>query len=167
MPNLFLIRHAIAEDREVFKKTGQPDDNRPLTKDGQLKMEKIARKLFSLEPGIKVFYQSPLTRSQQTVDVLRKQYITSKVKTLSSLSPDSSMDALLVELQQNLQFESALVGHENHISQSLNYLLTGKSLPSPFAFKKGGIACLEFKKVEAGAFKLKWIVTPKIFLSDM
>jgi phosphohistidine phosphatase len=165
MPKLFLIRHAIAEDREDFKKSGLPDDRRPLTEVGRKKMHKVASKLFLLEPDIQVFYQSPLVRSQQTVDVLKKHFSKASTDTLSSLSPGSPMEALLKDLQSHLQGESALIGHESHISQFLTYLLTGKTQPNPFLFKKGGIACLEYKKIQAGQFKLKWFVTPKLFLA--
>ena len=36
---LILIRHGIAEDRAEFAATGNPDSERPLTKQGQWKME--------------------------------------------------------------------------------------------------------------------------------
>ena len=165
MPKLFLIRHAIAEDREVFAKSGKPDEQRPLTEEGRDKMHKIAKKLFMQEPDIKIFYQSPLTRSQQTVAVLKEHYKKATVKTLAPLSPGSSIETLLKELQQQPPQEMALIGHENHISQCLTYLLTGTTAPNPFLFKKGGIACLEYKKIQAGLFKLKWFVSPKVFLS--
>ncbi len=165
MPKLFLIRHAIAEDREFFKKSGLPDDQRPLTEDGRSKMRKIAKKLFLQEPNIKIFYQSPLVRSQQTVDILKEHYKHATRKTLQSLSPGGPAEELLKDLQQQPAQEMALIGHENHISQCLTYLLTGKTDPNPFLFKKGGIACLEYKKIQAGFFKLKWIVTPKVFLT--
>lgn len=165
MPKLFLIRHAIAEDREVFGKSGLPDDQRPLTEDGRSKMQKIAKKLFLQEPDIKIFYQSPLVRSQQTVDVLKEHYKKATVKTLKSLSPGSLTEDLLKDLQQQPPQEMALIGHENHISQCLTFLLTGTTEPNPFLFKKGGIACLEYSKIQAGVFKLKWLVPPKVFLA--
>jgi phosphohistidine phosphatase len=165
MPKLFLIRHAIAEDRLVFEKSGLPDDQRPLTEEGRRKMFKIAKKLFQQEPEIKIFYQSPLLRSQQTVEVLKESYKKATVKTLPSLSPGSPIEDLLKALQQYPPQEMALIGHENHISQCLTYLLTGNTQPNLFLFKKGGIACLEYKKIQTGLFKLKWIVTPKVFLA--
>ena len=164
--NLYLIRHAIAEDREVFKKTGLPDDQRPLTEHGRNKMHKISKKLFLLEPDIKVFFQSPLTRSKQTVDVLKEYYPKAMVKTLKSLSPGEAAENLLKDLKQQPPQEMALIGHENHISQCLSYLLTGHSEPNFFAFKKGGIACLDYKKIQVGDFTLKWMVAPKMFLNE-
>jgi phosphohistidine phosphatase len=169
MPKLFLIRHAIAEDREDFKKTGLPDSQRPLTKEGQRKMYKIAEKLFLLEPQIEEFYQSPLLRSQQTVQALQKFYTRASIQTLNSLDPETPVENLMNDLQRlSLDKDRALVGHEDHISQFFAYLITGQfntqSKNRAFAFKKGGIACLEYKKARAGQFQLKWFVTPKIFL---
>lgn len=164
MPKLFLIRHAIAEDRLIFKATGLSDDQRPLTVDGQKKMKKISKKFQSLAPNIDIFFQSPLTRSQQTVDVLKTFYPQAKVKTLADLAPGSSHSELLDSVQKFKGLNIALVGHEDHLSQFLCFLLTGTSSPSPFCFKKGGIACLSYKSLEPQAFHLEWLTTPKILV---
>ncbi|MBY0386216.1 phosphohistidine phosphatase SixA [bacterium] len=161
MPKLFLIRHAIAEDRLVFQETKLNDDLRPLTQKGREKMERIAKKLYKLHPEIDVLAQSPLVRSQQTVDVLKKFYKKTSVKTLANLAPGSSFKDLLEDLKKFKSANVALVGHEDDLSQFLFFLLTGLRSPSPFHFKKGGIACLEYKKMEPTQFKLQWLVSPK------
>lgn len=164
MPKLFLIRHAIAEDRLEFQKTKLHDDLRPLTSHGQKKMEKIAKKLHKLYPEIDIFVQSPLVRSQQTVEVLKSFYKKSKVKTLTTLAPGSSFKDLLDDLKKFKAMNIALVGHEDDLSQFLFFLLTGLRSPSPFQFKKGGIALLEYEKLELTHFQLHWIVSPKVWI---
>lgn len=162
MPKLFLIRHAIAEDRLIFQNRGLSDDLRPLTPEGQKKMKKVSKNFQKLCPDIDLFCQSPLTRSKQTVDIVKSFYPKSKVKTLEHLAPGSSHRDLLDSLQKFKGLNLALVGHEDHLSQFLCYLLTGVASPSPFYFKKGGIACLSYKTLEPQSFRLDWLTTPKI-----
>lgn len=164
MPKLFLIRHAIAEDRIEFQKTKLNDDLRPLTGFGQKKMEKIAKKLHKIYPDIDLLAQSPLLRSKQTVDVLKKFYKKANIKTLTGLTPGSSFKDLLDDLKKFSSMNLAIVGHEDDLSQFLSFLITGNRAPSPFRFKKGGIACLEYKKMETTHFELQWIVGPKIWI---
>ncbi len=164
MPKLFLIRHAIAEDRITFRETGLPDKKLPLTEAGRKKMKKISKKLYSLEPTIDIFCQSPLLRSQQTVDVLKEDYKMAKVQTISSLVPGSSHSDLLHNLSAFKKKTIAIVGHEDHLSQFLCYLLTGVATPTPFYFKKGGVACLSFKEFEPLSFELLWLATPKLWI---
>ena len=48
---LLLIRHAIAEEREDFARTGKDDRLRPLTDEGRKKMKQAARGLRKIAPG--------------------------------------------------------------------------------------------------------------------
>ena len=73
-----LIRHAIAEDRHEFSKTGNSDEHRPLTAKGQSKMKENAKGIFKVLPDLKHIYTSPLTRAQQTAEIL--QYMGEKVE---------------------------------------------------------------------------------------
>lgn len=164
MPKLFLIRHAIAEDRVTFRETGRPDNQRPLTDSGRKKMKKISKKLYSLEPVIDILCQSPLLRSQQTVEILKEDYKKAKIKTLSPLEPGSSYHDLLQNLRTFKKQTVALVGHEDHLSQFLCFLLTGVASPTPFYFKKGGVACLTYKEFEPQSFELLWLATPRMWI---
>ena len=60
---LLLIRHAIAEDRFEFARSGQSDYYRPLTDRGRARMAKGAAGLRTLVPDIDVLATSPLTRA--------------------------------------------------------------------------------------------------------
>ena len=164
MPKLFLIRHAIAEDRDVFKKTNQPDSERPLTTDGQKRMKKIAKKLHALEPDIEVIAQSPFTRSQQTAEILSQYYKRSSLREFEELKPTTKHNDLIKRLQPLQGKNVALVGHEPHLTQFLSYLLTGQPKPNVYNLKKGGIACLEYTTFEPEKLKLLWLATPKLLL---
>ena len=63
---LLLVRHAIAEEREEFERTGEPDDQRPLTSEGRKKMKRAAAGLGELVNKVDILATSPLARAQQT-----------------------------------------------------------------------------------------------------
>ena len=67
---LLLIRHAIAEEREDFEKTGKDDRLRPLTDEGRKKMKQAARGLKEVVPHVDLLATSPLTRAAQTGAIL-------------------------------------------------------------------------------------------------
>jgi phosphohistidine phosphatase len=71
---VLIIRHAIAEERDDFARTGKDDRLRPLTDEGRKKMKQAARGLKALVPEIDLLATSPLTRAAQTAAVLDSVY---------------------------------------------------------------------------------------------
>ena len=63
---LLLIRHAIAEDRFEFSRTGKSDYYRPLTERGRTRMARGAAGLRTLVPEIDVLATSPLRLSSDS-----------------------------------------------------------------------------------------------------
>lgn len=165
---LFLVRHAIAEDRDEFKKSGLPDTQRPLTPKGAKKMKSIAQWFSSLPTeSFDFIAESPLVRSQQTVDILCQSLKIKKRITLVELGPEHPPEQVCKKLDTLKWSRVVLVGHEPHLSHLICYL-TGVSLKhySEFSMKKGGIA--SFKIIEpliAKKAQLQWMVTPKIIAS--
>jgi phosphohistidine phosphatase len=163
MSKLFIIRHAIAEERADFSKTGLPDAQRPLTVEGRKKMKKIASYLYERYPDVDHFFQSPLTRSQQTVEILRQEYKKSTVSTTEHLRPGSSFESLVKELKTYRKGHIAIVGHEDHLSHFTCFLMTGKMDGAFLKYKKGGIAVLDFLgDIRPGEGQLQFLITPKI-----
>ena len=70
---LLVVRHAIAEDREVccFKETGH---GTPLTKEGVRKMKKASKGLCEIVPRIDELATSPWKRAVQTAEILAECY---------------------------------------------------------------------------------------------
>ena len=68
--NVLVIRHAIAEDRDVFARTEKDDDERPLTDEGRKKMARGAQGLHTLVPKLDLIASSPLVRAQQTAAIV-------------------------------------------------------------------------------------------------
>src|SRR5262249_31041428 len=71
---LLLIRHAIAEEREDFARTGKDDRLRPLTDEGRKRMKQAARGLLETLPEIDLLATSPLTRAAQTGAIVDSVY---------------------------------------------------------------------------------------------
>ncbi len=158
---LLVIRHAIAEEREDFARTGRDDRLRPLTDEGRKKMKQAARGLRGLAPGIDLLATSPLTRAAQTGAILDSVYGGLEEVEIEELAPDASPTAFLGWLRQHQKKECvAVVGHEPSLSLILSWLLTGNERRI-FAFRKGGACLLDFPaEIGAGTATLLWALTP-------
>src|SRR6201996_4289341 len=122
---LLLIRHAIAEDRDEFARTGRDDRQRPLTDEGRKKMKQGARGLRKLVPEIDLLATSPLTRAAQTGAVVDSVYGGLKEVEIAELAPEASPVEFLSWLRKQTAATVAMVGHEPSISLILSWLLTG------------------------------------------
>ena len=160
---LLVIRHAIAEDRDAFAVTGQPDGNRPLTDEGRRKMKAAARGLARVVPEIDVLASSPLLRAAQTADIVARGYGGVEMQTVEELSPERRPDELLGWLRTHQPDETvAVVGHEPHLGFLAGWLLTGRN-DSFVYFKKGGAVLLEFDDPPAGGNAvLAWARPPRL-----
>jgi phosphohistidine phosphatase len=157
---LLLIRHAIAEEREDFARTGRDDRQRPLTDEGRKKMKQNARGLKALVPGIDLLATSPLTRAAQTAAVVDSVYGDLEEVEIEELAPEASPEDFLRWLRQQKAETVAVVGHEPSISLILSWLLTGNERRL-FSFRKGGAVLLEFPDEPApGTATLLWALTP-------
>ena len=156
---LYLIRHAIAEERSDFALTGQPDEKRPLTEKGIEKMKKITQGFYKIEDQIDLIYQSPLTRSQQTAEIIKEFYPDAKLETTEHLSPGFSAKELFSILKKQKLDSVALVGHEPDLGQFLSWLMF-RQASDHFPFKKGGIAKVDFYGNDP--CYLKWFLQPKL-----
>ena len=157
---LLVIRHAIAEDRDEFAKTGKDDRLRPLTDEGRKKMKQVARGLRAQVPEIDLLATSPLTRAAQTGAILDTVYGGLSEVEIEELTPEAAPVDFLRWLRKQKTGHLAVVGHEPSISLILSWLLTG-SERRIFSFRKGGACLLEFAgEVGAGTATLLWALTP-------
>jgi phosphohistidine phosphatase len=159
--DLLLVRHAIAEEREVFARTRKPDESRPLTARGKKRMQRAAAGLRSLIPTIDVLATSPLVRAVQTAEILSDAYGGLDIVEVEELAPAGSPEDLLDWLQgQNRDPTIAVVGHEPSFSEHVAWL-TARSDEPFLEFKKGGACLLTFyDEIYSGGATLRWLVTP-------
>jgi len=159
---VLVIRHAIAEDREVFAESGRDDAMRPLTAEGARKMRRAARGLRRIVPVIDELVASPLTRASETAEIVRREYDIDRVETADVLRPGTSPDGVVSWLAQRNAGMVALVGHEPDLSRLTTYLVSG-TLRSAVQLKKGGASLISFEdRPSAGAGCLIWSVPPGI-----
>lgn len=157
---LLLLRHAIAEEREDFAKTGKDDRLRPLTDEGRKKMKQGAKGLRRILPDVGLLATSPLTRAAQTGAIVDSVYGGLKEVEIAELAPDADPADFLRWLRKQKAETIAAVGHEPSISLVLSWLLTGTERRL-FFFRKGGACLLELSdEAAAGAATLVWALTP-------
>jgi phosphohistidine phosphatase len=157
---LFLVRHAIAEDRGA---DWSDDRLRPLTKDGAARMAREAAGLAALDIRIEEILTSPLVRARQTADILAAAWPKRiKVQEIDALAPGGKPRAILQALGEVSKRNSlALVGHEPGMGELAAALL---GMRTPLAFKKGAVALIEVALLPppTGSGALQWLLAPRI-----
>jgi phosphohistidine phosphatase len=159
---LVLVRHAIAEDREVFAGSGRDDASRPLTPEGRDKMRRGAIGLKELVPEIDALVSSPLKRAADTADIIARVYGSLTVERVQDLSPGTPLERALAWVASLPGRGTAVVvGHEPDLSRLVCALLA--STNGPFLeFRKGAACLLEFTgPAGRGTATLDWFLGPK------
>ena len=163
--NLLVVRHAPAEDRIRFARSGLPDAERPLTDKGRKKMARTARGLARLVPALGVLATSPYTRALETATILRRAYGGLPLTRLSLLAPGGHREEIVHWLAGLASSNSdgciAIVGHEPDLGELVGLLVTGSPKPL-FELRKGGACLLDCSEsLAAGAVRLHWLMRPR------
>lgn len=161
--NLYIVRHAIAEQRQDNSNNGQ-DSQRPLTDTGRKKMRKIARGLKQLGTEIDLILTSPYLRAADTARILQKKLDLKddQVISLDDLAPGGNADALIKQINAKYGASGsiALVGHEPGLSRLIAVLISGDPT-IPIILRKGGVCLLTAERLEYGrCATLQWLLAP-------
>lgn len=152
MPELFLIRHAIALPAEP----GQLDELRALSGEGRERMMEVAAGLAALGVELDELVHSPLLRAVETAELLT-DLCTGETRVDEGLAQPPR-----AELLHRIQGASAaLVGHEPWMSDLLALVLGCPTAAPALTFKKGGVAWLE-GELEPGAMRLRAFLPPRV-----
>ncbi len=164
----FFIRHGIAVDRQA----GIADETRSLTPNGVTKTQRVAQRLVDLGLQFDHLLTSPLTRAQQTADILHAAGLSSPAQEFSPLQPDGQISDWLTWLKAQQAASSpmndlrvALVGHEPDLSQWAQQLVTGSDRHQ-WILKKAGIIGLQIPDANhaMGQSQLFWLSPPRFLL---
>jgi phosphohistidine phosphatase len=157
---LYLIRHAIAEDRDA---AAWPDDSlRPLTRRGVRRFRRAAAGLATLAPSVDVLLSSPLIRAWETAVILEKEAGWPSPIRCPELAADNPHGVQDIVKSYGEAESIALVGHEPYMSRLAAWLLSPGWGPW-LQFRKGGAAMLEtMADGEAPGYELIWHVTPRL-----
>ena len=159
---LLIVRHGQAGDRDEFAATGQPDELRPLTRDGLREMKAVARALHRIVPTIDTLATSPLVRARQTADVIAKEYDIRAVE-IDALKPEAAPEQFERWASRGAKGSlTAIAGHEPHLSGLAAWLI-GESGDARLALKTGGACLLEFDGLpKRGTGTLRWLLAPGV-----
>ena len=161
MPTLYLVRHAIAEERGPE----YPDDTkRPLTRRGRARMRRAVAGFRALKPGVELILTSPLVRAVQTAEILSTGLDDASLESLPALAPGHSPRRVAEDLAEATSAGViALVGHEPDLGRLAAWLIgSRRAIP----FRKGGIARIDVKTIPPGQDgTLVWHATPKLLRS--
>lgn len=164
--NLYLLRHGIAVERELFP---GPDSDRPLTAKGIRKTREIAQRFLNLGIEADLMLSSPLLRAQQTAQLFLEAGVASELAISQSLAPAGSFGDWLQWLdhwRDGTHSSLMLVGHEPDLSHWAELLLWGKSSGS-LELKKAGVMGLTLPSGDPVANSLLfWLTPPKFILRD-
>lgn len=166
---LYVVRHAVAEEREEFAKKNTDDSLRPLTPKGKKKLQKMILGLEKEFEKMDMIVTSPYVRAKQSAHVVSEIAENAKIVESAELVPHAPPQALLKWLKTHgAQCKKiAIVGHEPHLSMFTSYLLTGNSKENLIELKKSSVALVEigsFEDITPSKAKLLWLTSPKIFV---
>jgi phosphohistidine phosphatase len=161
-PTIYLVRHAIAEERG---EDWPDDDERPLAHAGTAKMRRAVSGLRELDMKVDVVLTSPLVRAVETAELLVAGLKpVPALQVLPLLAPGGSpakiSEALgSVDAPRGL----AVVGHEPGIGDLAAWLLGARMAPE---FRKGAVCRIDLDGAPAArAGRLIWHATPKMLRS--
>ena len=156
--HLLIIRHAIAVPRGT---PGIPDEERPLTPEGELKFRETAKGLAALVDRPDGLLTSPWLRAKQTAAIAAAAWGRIEPKETAALAGGSFEEQAEVLDRYPEDATVAVVGHEPHVSELLGRLL-GSRHDERLAFKKGGAALVDVPGPLAGGGTLAWFLPPKV-----
>lgn len=157
---LVLIRHAIAEDRAEFARSGRGDDQRPLTGEGRRRMRLAAAGLRHVLPALGVLASSPLVRAWQTAEIVGEAYGGMPIDRLDAAASGDGDELLEVLRATTPGTTIAVVGHEPIHGDWTGWLLTGREAGF-VRFKKGEACALAFgRDLRPGSAELLWKFRP-------
>ena len=156
--NLYLLRHADAVP--LGENGATSDEDRPLSDKGIEQAALLAQGLKHMNVVIDTIVSSPLLRTVQTAEELRRKLDSAvEIQTCLPLVPGGTSKKLLKCLRKLGGENVLLVGHEPDLSRHLARLIGSKRTGLEFA--KAGIACVSCDEApRKGTGTLLWLVTP-------
>jgi phosphohistidine phosphatase len=159
---LLIVRHGPAgnaAEKAAWKRSGRPDAERPLTKDGRSRTRLAAKGVAGIVEGFSLVATSPWTRAAQTAGLFARALGADLIE-CPTLIPSRSLEDALAWLKNRREKRVVLVGHEPHLSRLASWLMTGDDR-SVLRLKKPQALLLELKSLEPGGAELVWSLPPR------
>jgi phosphohistidine phosphatase len=155
----YFLRHGIAAEREAWSGA---DFERPLTRDGHVRMEREAKAIAELSLELDFILTSPLLRAKQTAEIVAE-----RLDLLAKLAEDPRLDeGFNRERLASIFADHAgakaimLVGHEPSMSATIGHAIGAAVIE----LKKAALAGIEFTGSGSTNGTLFWLIPPKILI---
>jgi phosphohistidine phosphatase len=155
---LLIIRHAIAVARGT---PGLPDEERPLTPEGEERFREAAKGLACLVDRPDALLTSPWLRAKQTAAIVAASWGGIVPKETDTLAGGSFEDQAKLLERYGKDATVAVVGHEPYVSDLLARLLGSRQVDR-LTFKKGGSALVDVPGRLADGGSLVFFLPPKV-----
>jgi phosphohistidine phosphatase len=155
---LLIIRPAIAVPRGT---PGLPDEDRPLTPEGELKFREAAKGLARVVDRPDALLTSPWRRAKQTAAIVAGAWGRVEPVETAALAGGSFEEQAEVLDRYPGDATVAVVGHEPWVSELLARLL-GTRHDARLEFKKGGAALVDVPGRLAEGGSLVFYLPPKV-----
>lgn len=160
MTHLYIMRHGVAVERG---NTDLPDDERPLTAQGEHRVRRIARGLERFGFAVDAIFTSPLPRAFRTAEIVADALgVRERLVLADQLRPARSPAEIRDWLETRDERRILIVGHDPSLSGLATLLIAGNAGWDAIRLHKGSIAA--FVRAEHGAYTLDWLARPRLFL---
>jgi phosphohistidine phosphatase len=162
--DLYLVRHAIAEDRDAARWPNDAD--RPLSAKGIERFEREAKGVATLVPTVDAVLASPFVRAWQTAEILSEHAGWPAPERADAMGAERTAEESLAAIEAARGTDAiAAVGHEPNLSELASLALMG-AIDLPISFKKGAVLALTFESAVApGRAYLRWLLPPRALRS--
>jgi phosphohistidine phosphatase len=158
MIQLYLLRHGIAVPHGT---PDVPDDERPLTPQGEKRMRQVARGLRVLDLQLDRIVTSPLPRAWKTARIVAEVLGKSEIlETDDALRADRGAESIRDWLRGRSEDHVMLVGHNPAFADLVGLLTTGATSAPVCELRKGGVAAL--RTFPDGGTRLDWLARPRL-----
>ncbi len=162
MTDVYVIRHAWAEDRNRFH--GSTDWERPLTREGRRRFAVMVERLVERGFGPEIIATSPLVRCRQTAEIIAESTGGgAPIVNVDTLQSGSDLETMLAWTENDAGAceQVAWVGHAPDVSWLAGGLIGAAA--GDLRFAKGAVAAIRFAgRPAAGQGELRWFVTAKV-----
>ena len=154
---IYFLRHGDAGAADGWKGS---DAERPLSREGMARMDKVAAAIAHLRPALDAILSSPLVRARQTAEIVAKRLHLARALVLDErLAPGFGPDGLRKILEERRASRGLmLVGHEPDFGRVISACIGGGSVEC----KKGSLVRVDMDDVSSLAGILVWLLPPGV-----
>lgn len=156
--DLYVLRHAIAADRELHAR----DDERPVTGEGLEKLRKITQAFAGLGVRVDAILSSPFVRARHTAEVVGEALGVVPI-IVDALGAGADPGDFLRAIAEHASWAAAVmvVGHEPDLSGLISATISGDD-GAAVRMKKAGLAKIALYDLgEPAHGELQWLLWPK------